>query len=113
MWDSDVQYYTKFLPISQNNFCDYVQNGRLPQKQKTAVLGVSRYVGVVGNGLRWRRDSKVGCRLHLKAIHCSACFRNHTLIRTIFRVSHDFLSFCLIFVFGDLLIVFCAQKTVI
>lgn len=25
MRDSDVQYYTKFLPISQNNFCDYVQ----------------------------------------------------------------------------------------
>ena len=26
-------------------------------------------------------------RFHLKLIHCGACFGNHTLIRTVFRVS--------------------------
>ena len=39
-------------------------------------------------------DADLACSLHLKLIHCGACFRYHALIGTVFRVSHNFdLSF--------------------
>lgn len=55
--------------------------------------------------LRWCGDIKVGCRLHLKTVHCSARFRNHTLIGTILCVRHNFSLLLFDLCFGVLLIV--------
>ena len=55
--------------------------------------------------LRWCGYIKVGCRLHLKTVHCSARFRNHTLIGTILCVRHNFSLLLFDLCFGVLLIV--------
>ena len=50
-------------------------------------------------------DADLGCRLHLKTVHCSARFRNHTLIGTILCVRHNFSLLLFDLCFGVLLIV--------